>query len=287
MPLKDKLLAIAVVSAWALNMIIVKQGVAEIPPILMSALRFALVAALVVPFTRITREQLPWLLLVSLTFGLMHFGLLFIALSMSEVGTTAVLVQLGAPIATVLAAIFFRERLGLARILGLAVTLVGIGVLAAGPTLPAPMPLLLLVLSASGWAVSNLVIKSMPEIAPVTVMGWTSLIATPMLALLSFALEDGQVQALAAAGWHGWLSVVYSAVISSIIAYGVWYWLLQRHPVNSVVPYSMVQPMLTVIFGIALLGDTPAPIKLIGAAIVVAGVALVLRRPADLLPEQA
>lgn len=285
MPFKDKMLALAVVLAWALNVVIIKVGVTEIPPIFLSALRFALVAALIIPFTRITRAQLPWIVLVSVTFGGMHFGLLFVALSMAEAGTAAVLVQLGAPIATVLACLCFGERLGIVRIGGIVLAVLGICVLAAGPSLPGPLPLLLLVLSATGWAVTNLIVKSMPKVTPVTMAGWSSLIAVPQLLLASALFETGQWNALTHAGWHGWLAVVYSAVMSSILAYGVWYWLLHRHPINSVVPYSMLSPLFTVLLGIALLDDTPAPIKLTGIAIMLVGVALVLRQPAPLIPK--
>jgi O-acetylserine/cysteine efflux transporter len=278
MPLKDKLLALAVVVAWALNIVVVKLGIAEIPPIFLSALRFALVAALIIPFTRITLRQLPWVVLVSITFGGMHFGLLFVALSESEAGTAAILVQLGAPIATVLACLLFREPFGLVRLLGLALAVMGIGVLAAGPTLPGPLPLVLLLLSATGWAVTNLIIKSMPDISPLTVTGWSSLIAVPQLLLASAFFEHGQWESLGTATWHGWLSIVYSAVISSIAAYGIWYWLLRKHSINSVVPYSMLNPLLSVLFGIVLLGDTPAPVKLVGALVMLAGVALILRQ---------
>lgn len=278
MPLKDKLLALAVVVAWALNIVVVKLGIAEIPPIFLSALRFALVAALIIPFTRISLRQLPWVVLVSITFGGMHFGLLFVALSQAEAGTAAILIQLGAPIATVLACLLFKEPFGPVRVFGLVLAVLGIGVLAAGPTLPAPLPLALLLVSATGWAVTNLIVKSMPDISPLAMTGWSSLVAVPQLLLASAFFEHGQWAALGTATWHGWLSIVYSAVISSIAAYGIWYWLLQKHSINSVVPYSMLNPLLSVLFGIALLGDTPAPVKLIGSLVMLAGVALILRR---------
>ncbi|MBS7541622.1 DMT family transporter [Ancylobacter oerskovii] len=287
MPFRDKLLALAVVCVWALNMIVIKLGVAEIPPMLMTALRFVMVAALLVPFTRISRRQLPGVLLVSFTFGTLHFGLLFTALEHAEAGTSAVILQLGAPIATVLACLLLREPLGWARSAGLAISVAGIVVLAAGPTLPPPQALGLLLLSATGWAVTNLIVKQVEGVRPMAMMGWSSLFSIPQLLLASWIFEADHWGMVATAGWHGWFSVAYSAVGSSIIGYGIWYWLLQRHSINAVVPYSMLNPLLTVLFGIVLIGDDPSPVKMIGALIMVVGVALILRKPAPTLPDAA
>lgn len=287
MPLRDKFLVLAVVCVWALNMIVIKLGVAEIPPVLMTAFRFVLVSALVVPFTRITRKQLPGVLLVSFTFGSMHFGLLFLALEHAEAGTSAVVIQLGAPIATLLACLWLHEPLGVVRLVGLVISVAGIVVLAAGPTLPPPLSLALLVTSATGWAVTNLIVKQVAGISPMAMMGWSSLFSVPQLLLASWLLESDRWGMVATAGWHGWFSVVYSAIGSSIIAYGIWYWLLQRHSVNAVVPYSMLNPLLTVLFGIVLIGDDPSPVKIVGALVMVAGVALILRKPTITLPDTA
>ena len=287
MPLRDILLALAVVCGWALNIIVVKMGVGEIPPVFMSALRFALVAVLVVPFTRITRAQWPWVLLISFTFGTLHFGVLFAALAMAEAGTSAILIQIGAPIATVLACVILREKLGLLRCLGLIISVAGIGILAASPTMPGPLALTLLMISATGWAVTNLIIKQMPDIRPVTLMGWTSLLSMPQLFLISWLFESHQWQMLETAGWHGWLSVIYSAVVSSIIGYGIWYWLLQRHSINAVVPYSMLNPLLAVLFGIVLLDEIPSMLKLVGGLVMLGGVMLILRKPDTGLPDTA
>ncbi|CAA0089328.1 putative amino-acid metabolite efflux pump [Starkeya nomas] len=287
MPLRDKLLAVAVICLWALNMIVIKLGVAELPPMLTTALRFTLVSALLVPFTCLSRRQLPGVLLVSVTFGTIHFGLLFAALEHAEAGTSAVVIQLGAPIATLLACLWLHEPLGLVRLAGLVISVAGIVILAAGPTLPPPLSLVLLVVSASGWAVTNLIVKQMPGIRPMTMMGWSSLFSVPQLLLASWIFEADRWGMVATAGWNGWFSVLYSAVGSSIIAYGIWYWLLQRHSINAVVPYSMLNPLLTVLFGIVLIGDDPSPVKIIGALVMVVGVALILRKPTTTLPDTA
>lgn len=278
MPLRDLLLGLAVIAIWALNIIVIKVGVAEMPPLLMTTLRFMLVAALLVPFHPVARHQLPFLLLLSVTFGTLHFALLFIGLGQAEAGTGALLVQMGTPFATLLAVFFLRERLGPKRLIGLALSFAGVVVLAGGPTLPSPLPLALLLLSALGWAVSQLLIKRGPNIAPLALAGWVALFAVPQVALGSLLFEHGHLEAMRQASWAGWGAVGYTAVMSSIVAYGLWYGLLHRHPVNRVVPMTLLVPVLAVLLGVLLLGDTLGIHKLAGGGLVVAGIGLIVLR---------
>lgn len=276
MPLRDLLLSLLVIAIWALNIIVIKVGVAELPPLLMTTLRFMLVAALLVPFYPVARVQLPFLLLLSVTFGTFHFALLFIGLGQAEAGTGALLVQMGTPFATLLAVVFLKESLGPKRIAGLLLSFSGIVVLAGGPTLPTPLPLAILLLSAFGWAVSQLLIKRGPPIAPLALAGWVALFATPQVALGSWLFESNQWQAMQQASWLGWGAMIYTAVMSSIVAYGIWYGLLRRHPVNRVVPMTLLIPVLAVGLGALLMGDSLGFHKLAGGGLVVAGIALIV-----------
>lgn len=278
MPLRDVLLGLTVVAIWALNIIVIKVGVAEIPPLLLMTLRFILVAALLVPFYPVHRHQLPFLALLSVTFGTLHFALLFIGLSQAEAGTGALLVQMGTPFATLLAVIFLKERLGPKRLAGLLLSFAGVVVLAGGPTLPTALPLALLLLSALGWAISQLLIKQGPNLPPMALAGWVALFAVPQVALGSLLFERGQVEAIVNAGWAGWGAVLYTAVMSSIAAYGLWYGLLRRHPVNRVVPLTLLVPVAAVFLGALLLDDTLGIHKLGGGGLVVAGIALIILR---------
>ncbi|WP_163558752.1 EamA family transporter [Halomonas sp. NO4] len=278
MPPRDLLLGLLIVAIWALNIIVIKLGVTELPPLTLTTLRFALVAVLLVPFHPVARHQLPFLALLSVTFGTLHFALLFIGLGQAEAGTGALLVQMGTPFATLLAVLFLGERLDARRTAGLVLSFGGVAVLSGGPSLPSALPLVLLLTSALGWAVSQLLIKRGPHLAPMALAGWVALFAVPQVGLGSWWFEQGQLAALAQAGWLGWGAVFYTAVMSSIAAYGLWYGLLRRHPVNRLAPLSLLVPVGAVLLGALLLGETLDPHKLTGGALVIAGVALIVVR---------
>ncbi|WP_104202322.1 DMT family transporter [Billgrantia saliphila] len=283
MPLRDLLLGLVIVLIWALNIIVIKLGVEELPPLLLTTLRFMLVAILLVPFHPVPRHQLPFLVLLSVTFGTLHFALLFIGLGQAEAGTGALLVQMGTPFATLLAVLFLGERLSPRRLAGLGLSFGGVVVLAGGPSLPSSLPMALLLLSALGWAVSQLLIKKGPNLAPMALAGWVALFAVPQVALGSWWFEREHLAVMAGAGWFGWGAVFYTAVMSSIVAYGLWYGLLRRHPVSRLAPLSLLVPVGAVLLGVVLLGERLNSHVLLGGAMVIAGVGLIVIRFGALL----
>ncbi|WP_017346349.1 DMT family transporter [Pantoea sp. A4] len=267
-------LILLVVSLWAFNNIAVKWGLYELPPLFLTWMRFVVVALLLVPFCRINRQQLPWLLLLGFTFGFLHFSLLFVGMRYTDAGTGAIVVQLGTPIAMLLAMVVLKEKLRPIQLFGIMISLSGVVVLAGSPTIPAWWVLLILICSATGWAISNLIVKKSPPIPPLTMTGWIALFALPVVGLASLTQESEQLTALRHAGWHGWFGIFYSAIASSIVAYTLWYWLLKKYNVNLIMPYSLLTPVLSVIMGILFLGDSLNSFKILGAALVVLGTAI-------------
>src|SRR3954469_13985657 len=77
MPLRHVLLAVAVAATWGLNFVVIDLGLEEMPPLLLCAARFALVAFPLVFFVR--RPPIPWRLLagIGVALGVVKFGLLF------------------------------------------------------------------------------------------------------------------------------------------------------------------------------------------------------------------
>ncbi|MGQ4273907.1 DMT family transporter [Terrihabitans sp. B22-R8] len=274
MPLQAQLAALFVALAWGGNVVAAKLGVAEVPPFLLMTLRFILVGACLLPFCRFHRRELPWLLLISVTLGTGHFGLLFVAFQMAEAGTGALLVQLGAPMATLIAVTFLGEPLGWKRAAGLLFAVAGLLILVAGPTIPPPLPFALLLMSAACWAAANVIIRVAPPIKPIHINGLTALLCVPQVALLSLLLEGNPVPHLEAINMTGVAAILYTAIVSSIIAYGTWYRLIQTYSLSNVVMYSLLTPVFAGILGVVLLGDSLSVYKLFGGLAIVGGVAL-------------
>jgi|GEM_PF-25879 len=276
MPVADVLLALLVQLLWGLNFVAAKLGVDDLPPLLFTALRFTLAAALVVPFfPRPKGRALLGVLALSITFGTLHFGMLFSGLKYVDAASAAVIIQTGPPFSVVLGVLVFKETIGWRRILGLVLAFAGVMVIAGEPQLPALGPVLLLVLAAFAWAVSNLLVKQTHGVPPLAVTGWLCLFAIPQLALLSWLLEDNQWTAIRTAPWQAWAGMVYTAVGASLVAHSLWYMLMRRHPVSVVAPWGLMAPILGIASGILILGETATWQKLAGGAITLTGVAII------------
>lgn len=274
MALRHFFLILMVVSIWAFNNIAIKWGLHDLPPLLMTTLRFVVVALILVPFTRVSRQQLRYLVPLAFTFGFMHFSLLFVSLNHTDAGTAAVIVQLGTPIAMLLAMLILKEKLRLVQLLGITISLSGVVVLAGSPTIPNWWVLVLLLLSALGWAVSNMIVKKSPPISPLTMTGWLSFLAIPIVGCASWLTESNQLTLLMDSSWRGWFGILFSAIGSSIIAYSLWYSLLKHYNVNLIMPYSLLTPVLAVIMGALVLGDSMNGFKIAGSLLVVFGTAI-------------
>ena len=278
MSVKDSLLAVLIILSWAVNFLIAKLGVESIPPLLLATLRFAMVAIILVPFVRVSRNQLPALAAISFALSTMHFGMMFAALRLSEAGTGALLVQLGAPILIVMSAIVLKEPFNRWKLLGITLAVIGLFCLLMGPAAP-PLPATgFFLVSATGWASGNLLIRRNPDIGPFTVTAWISLLGVPQTGALSWFLESWHPgDLLSPAALPGWMSVLYSAVIASVISYSLWYRLLRKYPVSGMASLSLLNPVFTVALAVMFLGETLTFSKLVGGGLILCGILLGIR----------
>ncbi len=281
------LLAVFIMAIWGFNFAVAKSGVEEMPPLFLTALRFALVAFLMVWFVRPPRGYLRAVMALSVTMGSLHFGLMFTGLTRVDASVAAIAIQLQVPFAAILAAALFKDRLGWRRAAGMAVAFAGILLIVGEPRVRTELVYLLCVIGASFvWATANVQIKALDEIDGMTLNAWISLFAAPQLLVLSLLFEDGQLEAAAAATWVGWGSIVYMAVVTTMFAYGLWYGLIGRYPTNQTMPFTLLVPVFGVLSGVLVRGEPFGWLTAAGGILTLAGVGvIVLRRPKLASPE--
>ena len=273
---------------WGVNFAVAKFGIDEFAPIFFVALRFTLVAVLLVFVVGLPkRSMLKQLIPLSVTMGVMHFTLIFLGMADLDAATSSIAVQLQTPFAAILAAIFLRETLGWRRILGMVIAFAGVMLIAGEPRFSSdPWPLLAVIAAALAWAIGNIQVKKLgDELDAVTLNGWIAILAAPQLLLSSWIIEGPQWQHMPEVGWTGWASLLFQAVVIAIFTYWIWYNMMRRYPVNQVMPFTLLLPMIGVAAGALLRGEEITWQMIVGGLATVAGVAIiVIRRPAVVAP---
>ena len=90
---------------WGANFAVAKFGLDDFSPIFFVALRFSLVAVLLIFVVGLPRrDKLLRLLPLSVTMGVMHFTLMFLGMSRLDAATSSIAVQLQTPFAAIMAA---------------------------------------------------------------------------------------------------------------------------------------------------------------------------------------
>jgi O-acetylserine/cysteine efflux transporter len=108
-----------------------------------------------------------------------------------------------------------------------------------------------------------------------------AILATPQLFILSAVLETGQWHAVLTAGGREWGAVLFAGLGSTVIGYGLWYYLVARYKVSRIVPFGLLTPAIGVASGVLLLGEILTWQKIVGGLITVSGVAIIqVRRTA-------
>jgi O-acetylserine/cysteine efflux transporter len=265
---RDTALATLAAVLWGFNLIAGKIGVEAAPPLLFTALRFIIVAALIVPLCPVDRKHWRGLIILSVCFGTGHFGLLFVGLSGVDAATAAITLQLGVPFSILISWLVFKENFGWRRSVGLGFAFIGVAFLAGEPGNTSAVPFFMLIVCTVFWAWSNVLVKRMPDVRPLAITGWLSLFAAPQLLALSMVFETGQLSAI------------------SIMAHATWYSLVQRYPMNTVVPFNMLIPIVGVAAGILVLGEPLTWQKVMGGVLTLAGVAVIQLRLARKAVEQ-
>ena len=275
MPIRHVVLVLLICLAWGGNFLFSALALREIPPFLFTALRLGLLVPLLAFWLRRPLPGQGWRLLgIGLCTGVLHFGLSFWALKLAgNLASPAILMQSYVPMATLLAVLFLGERIGWKTVAGIAASFAGVLVLGFDPVvLESPASMGLMLVSALFLAMGTVMMRGLTGLTPMGQQCWVAFIAIRPLLALSLVLEHDQWHAVQAASWTAWGGVVYSSLIASVLGHGLFYWLVQRHPVSTVTPYLLLAPVVAIVLGILFFGDRPGLRLLLGGAMVLGGV---------------
>lgn len=281
---RDNLLAATVAVLWGLNFLAIDLGMGDVPPLVFLAVRFVVV---VLPAAFLVRRPpVPWRVLVAVGafMSVGQFGLLYVAISVGlPPGIAALVLQAQVVFTVVIAAVALHERPSAVQVAGVALGVGGLVVVAAGRGGDVPLlGLGLCLLGALSWGIGNVVARAAKVPGGLALTVWSGLVVpVPVLGLA--VLLDGPgavVEGLAAFDLAAVLGTLYTALVASLLGYGIFNTLLARNPSAALVPWILLAPVVAMSAAWLLLGDRPTAGEVLGGLLLVVGV-LVALRPAS------
>jgi O-acetylserine/cysteine efflux transporter len=272
---KDLLSALIVILVWGVNFVVIKVGLHGVPPMLLGALRFALVAFPAVFFVKRPAIAFRWLFAYGATISLGQFALLFYAMSVGmPAGLASLVLQAQAFATLIFAAVILGERVRLPNILGLLVAACGLAVIGMeGGHAMTAVGFVLTLAAACLWGMGNVITKRMGKVDLLSLVVWASLIPPlPFLALSLMLDGPGRIEAsLSAISLTSVAAIVYLAFVATMMGYTLWGKLLARYPASQVAPFSLLVPIVGLVSAALLLDEGLSPVQMLGAVLVMAG----------------
>lgn len=263
--------------AFAANSVLNRVGVASGG---ISAESFALVrvisgavmlAGLVMAFGARLGGRPSLLGVVSLTLYLIGFSRAYLAL---DAGLGALILFGGVQITMFAGGIFAREAIPPQRWIGMVVAMLGL-VWVTGGAIDASgaiVAMLWMGLAAVGWGVYSLVGRGVSD--PMVSTAQNFLWSVPIVALWVVPFGVGEITGF------GLSMAILSGAVTSGLGYALWYQVLPQLSSSVAAVAQLSVPVIAIIGGAVLLGETVSRATLIGAALVLGGIAVaVLRRP--------
>ncbi|USD27779.1 EamA family transporter [Pseudoalteromonas sp. SCSIO 43201] len=277
MNVKSISLALIVVIIWGLNFSVIKFGLAELPPILFSGLRFLVVAIPAVFFIPFPKTSIWNVLSVGLFLGVLKFSLLFIAMeSNASAGIASLLLQAQVIFTILLSVLLLKETMNRFQVVGISIATFGFSLFfinSSGST--TILGAVLILFAALFWSFSNLIMKRLQNVNLLHFIVWVSLVPPLPLFTLSYFIEtDSPLTLLMNTTTQSWLSIAYVGYISTLIAFAIWGWLLKNHKAAAVTPFALLIPIVGIIGSALLLNEQLMLMEAIGGGFILCGLTI-------------
>jgi drug/metabolite transporter (DMT)-like permease len=277
---------------WAVSFVATKVALEAAPPLVVVSLRLVVSAACFLPWIVASgglagiggARGLVRLFVLSLFGAGLHYGLQTVGLQYTT-ASNASLYAVTAPITILLlSAVFLREHITARKALGVGLAVAGVLVVMGPETLlsleldaPVKGDLLVLV-SIVMWGLFTVLGKKVTdELGALKVTSWVTLIGALWMAPVGACQMQTSGYSLASMTLDAWLAIGFLGVGCSFLAVLLYFVALRRTESQKVGVYLYTIPPMTAVVAVLYLGETLSVSLVLGAALVIAGVALTER----------
>lgn len=282
------LLSVAVI--WGTNFVVTKSAVTQFGPLAFTAVRFTLATAVLLLLLRgqprgprLTRADWGQLFLLALVGNVLYQPMATLSLSYTTATNAALFISSAPAWVAVLGHVFGIERLRARAWLGVALSALGLGLVVAGDGAGLSLARenmlgnLFSLLAALGWAGSTLMMRPLVlRYSTNWVIALSNLLAVPLLVVL--AVPAFRAQDWSAINATGWVQLLLSALLAICLAYSLWAKGVQRLGATRTALYGNLVPVFAALAGLVFLQERLNGLQIIGAMLVLVGIALARQR---------
>ena len=289
--MKARLVWLILCCIWGSTWLFIKLGLADLPPLTFAGVRFVIACAILFSIIRLRRIPIPqarsdWILLAGtgvLSFGL-NYGLVFWGEQYISSGLAALLQATLPAFGLVFAHLHLPgERLSWTRIGGVVLGVCGVAVVFSNQLAVAGRRALAgciaLILSSMFAAYSNVLVKKYGKhLDPAILAAGQMVFGLLLLFAVGIPLEGNPLR------FH-WtpmalIALFYLALVGSVIAFLLYYWLVLNMDVTKSMLIALVTPVVAVLLGMIVLDEQIGWRTLAGGAMIMSGIALIVVRRA-------
>jgi len=280
MKTRDIFIALIVPILLGFGFVIAKPAMEYFPPFLLMGLRFTIPALILVWWFPVPKGLLLDIFKVSFIGSSLQYGLTYSGLNLIDASSAVLLVQLETPFGILIAFFLLKEIPTIKNIIALTISFIGVIILTGAPNLEGQyLGIFLTVSGAFTWSLGAVMAKTLgKKIGAFALMTWLSVFSGPMLIIISIVFDGNPVNYILSANLNSWLTLAFLGLVMQPIAYGAWYFVLSKYPVNKVMPIMLLLPITGLITAIILLDEEPSKQVFLGGAIIIFGVCLILFR---------
>jgi drug/metabolite transporter (DMT)-like permease len=287
------LLAFAIIYlVWGSTYLSIRVGVREVPPFLLAGLRFVLAGLFLYGWMRFkgtpspSRREWAGICLQGTLIFLVDYGCVFWAEQRVPSGIAAVVLATIAIFITLLEIMILRTqrltaRLGVALLGGLC----GVAVLMNRSFSLGEAPIdragtLALLVAAFTWSVGTILTRrlTLPASKPMSA-GAQMLVGGVQLLILAALTGEFKGFHVQTVSWTAWFALLYLIVAGSIIGFTAYIWLLHYESPTKVGTYAYVNPVVAVLVGYFLGGESIGMRTMFGTALVLLSVITISTMP--------
>ncbi len=280
MPVKHLLILLFIMAAHGSAFPVAKLALNNsVPPILMASLRMGMVLILLIPFWKFKlpeKKYFSTLVIFSISMGVMVYLFMNLSLYYSNIISPIILgSQLAIPFGILVSSIIIGENINLKQWLLIFLSFVGIMIIFFDPKLANNLlGLFFASLMALFFGLAQVYSRMLKDLDTSLINAFTGLFGFTILFVVSFVVEGNMISNLQSINFNSWILISYQAIIVSLCAHLLMFYLYKFYTVGKIFPFYSLFPIFGILLTFMIFGEVPTILFIIGGTIVISSVFL-------------